>query len=339
MNPELVLVRVPLPPATPAQASIRKSCGSPLHFCSNTDFTGIAHWDLNQEYCLAVLRAGGLLVTYVFEKGGGHIAPELVPISAFQVHVSHSNGTSHADPALEAINVQWGGFEFIPGRTNEILFHQVQSSRILFTKLPGATRLQLHHDCKRSAASRMHKVDIDKGRVFCVGRHSAFIVCITVKADGQAMASAAMDGSIRVWRLADGAMLCETNVATLQLKQPFGPNPFRWDGGPGICPLCSEAVQGSWSSARILEFLGESWEIGTGCQDGKVRFWAMRGAQGDNSNNISTDSPWKRSRTLLSTGEREITALAVHCSLREENLSQNAHEALLDPLTSGMKKP
>lgn len=297
------------PPSTAPTPSNPTSCPSPLHFCDSTAFTGIAQWDQNHDLFLGVLRAGGLLVTYALDTREGGTGPRLFQSSAFQVCIFYG---SHVRPESQwkAVNVQWGNFEFIPGRPNEILFYQVNSSRILFAQLPGGASPTSK---TVNGAGKSPPTDTERARVFCVGRHASFILCMSVRMDGMAMASAGTDGSIRVWRLSDGALLCETTVSSAFLGQPFACGPFTGQGPQGNCGFCSGAVQASWSSSRILGFVGKTLQVGMAGLDGKLRLWAIPGAKCD-PDDIPSGLPLKRSRTLLSSKRTPITAIASHSS-------------------------
>lgn len=305
MRPELVLMRVPHQRRPPYPAFGACDCPSPLH----RSFTGVAHWDPNRAFHLGVIANEGILQTYTVESQEGGAAYTLSPASAYQLHILYGEdsppvkeltvrGYNSLKLRTKAVDVQLGSFEYIPGRHDEILFFQLNSSRILFARLPvGYSGTGGGSDTEKTS------------KVFCIGSHSVSIVCISVRSDGLAMLSAASDGSIRVWRLSDGTMLCET---AMSYAHPGNAQLSYWDRqSKRTCGFCGEVLQNIWTCAKLLLFVGQTWELAMGCLDGFLRFWTTT-SEGLPPDNSVRDLELLSTETLFSSSEASISALAVH---------------------------
>lgn len=306
MRPELVLMRVPhqRPPPNPEFGAC--GCPSPLHRGGQRSFTGVAHWDPNRAFHLGVIANEGILQTYTLESQEGGASYTLSPASAYQLHLLYGEDSSPVEELIvrgynslklrtKAVDVQLGSFEFIPGRPDEILFFQLNSSRILFARLPVG--------CSGTGGSNTEKTS----KVFCIGSHSVSIICFSVRSDGLAMLSAASDGSIRAWRLSDGTMLCET---AMSYAHPENTQLSYLDReSKRTCGFCGEVLHNMWTYAKLLLFVGQTWELAMGCLDGLLRFWTKT-SEGFPPNNSGLEL--LSTETLFSSSEASISALAVH---------------------------
>lgn len=294
MRPELVLMRVAheLSP----YSIIGPWCPSPLHSGSRRFFTGIGHWDPNQEFQFGAIRVGGVINTYIieFEDSGSY---NILPVSAYQLHLVYKRDTTDAfNESTKAVDVQLGNFEYIPNRVDEIVFFQLNSTRILFAKLP--------------TKSQKLNIDTNFNKVFCVGTHSSKIVCISIRTDGLIMLSAAYDGSIRGWRLSDGFMLFETNVS-ISVPKDYCIDHSNERMPKEKCPMCDEALENNFTYLQILLFISRSCVFAMGCLDGFVRLWKIsHGNVQLNDDNQNLELIFEE--TLLPTSNAYITAFAIH---------------------------
>lgn len=301
-------MRIPQLHATSKNPKIGSVCSSPYHSDNHRAFTGVAQWDSNHAFLLGVLAVGGVLQTYTLESQEDGASYSLSPISAYQLHLLYGGNLSpmkeltirgHNTMQLKtkAVDVQLGSFEFIPGRPHEILFFQLNSTRILFASLPRI--------------DNSGGVELESSKVFCVGQHSANILCISVRSDGLAMVSTAYDGSIRVWRLSDRSMICETN-ALYKNPATFNSGPFNEGASKCItCNLCGEVMQSAWCYANVLQFVGLSWELVMGCMDGICRLWTMAIASLEPNNLVAGLQQLTSNKTLVPSSTASISALAI----------------------------
>lgn len=289
MKPELVLMCVPhqLSTCTTDDAW----CPSPLHSNKKKNFIEIGHWDPNQIYCFGVIGASGVIKTYFvhFEDNNSY---NIIPTSAYQLHlVYYESPENSLNDAVKVVDVQLGNFEYIPNRTDEIVFFQLNSTRILFAKLP--------------TNSSPSKFNAHSNKVFCIGTHSSKILCISVRKDGLLMLSASLDGSIRGWRLSDGSMLFET---IMPMSQPsnYCIDPFKEK-----CYICGEALENDIAYLSMLSFISWSPVFAMGCLDGLLQLWKIscENLQSD-CKSVSLELVFEE--TLLSADNAYITAFAIH---------------------------
>ncbi|BBN09618.1 hypothetical protein MPTK1_4g21200 [Marchantia polymorpha subsp. ruderalis] len=323
MKPQLVLMRILRRPTSP---TIRSSCptsprsagvaaaaeGGGVATPDPVHHTGTAQWDVNHPFHLAVLESQGILQTYMLETSDGGAKAFLYPCVAFQLHLSfgvnaQESGNKCGDTSrrdwdeefsngLKAIKQPWGSFEFIPKRPGEIIFVQAESSRILFAQLPGGSPRGLIYS--EGAATQ---IDQDRTKVYCVGRHSSTILSIAVRSDGLALASAARDGCLRVWRLSDGTMIAQTMFA--RWRQPRNPGIGR------VSPLRrqNDEIDCAYPALRVVSFFGKSWDVAMGCPSGEARTWALEPDEGS----PLTIKRIADSATLIS-GKSPISSIALH---------------------------
>jgi len=286
-------------------------CPSPLHGDSQRLFTGIGHWDPNQEFHFGAVSIGGIINTYIIyiEDSGAY---NILPALAYQLHLVYKRNTSDEfNETTKAVDVQLGNFEYIPSRANEIVFFQQNSTRILFAKLP--------------TKSQKSGIDTNFNKVFCIGTHLSKIVCISVRVDGLVMLSASFDGSIRGWRLSDGFMLFETNMSISQPKDYH----IELSNGKTLeekCPTCGEALENNCAYLPILLFIGPSSIFAMGCFDGLVQLWKIPyDSLQPNDKNESLELIFEES--LFPSSNVYITAFAIHSlGLSYEDAKQGAGE-------------
>lgn len=273
-------------------------CPSPLHNDSRRFFTGVGHWDPNQDFHFGAIGVGGVIKTYSiqFEDNGAY---NILPVLAYQLHLIYGGHASDANTKPpKIVDVQLGNFEYIPNRLNEVVFFQLNSTRILFAKLPIKSRKSI--------------IDTNFSKVFCIGNHASKIVCISIRKDGVVLLSAASDGSIRAWKLSDGFMLFETNISVSPPKN-YCISPFNTRLPKEKCDICGQASESIWTYSQILLFLNQSFVLAMGCLDGLLRLWKIP-YNGFESNNKIEGLELFFEETLLPSSNAYITALAIHSS-------------------------
>jgi len=338
MTPELVLLHIPYPSmCLDSKNDVTSSCASPLHYdARRSTFTGVAQWDMNHTLCLATIKMGGILQTYTLNFHNiDNVDHHLCSLATFQLHLRYGGDPSYINKSwtsnqkpyrpttnnnilpLKAVDVQWGNFEFIPGRPREIIFFQVNSNRILFAYLPKGPPFVIHgNHASEEEVSTQDFANCSSSKVFCIGRHSSSILCISVRFDGLIMVSSALDGSIRIWRLADGAMLCQTSINSSQggaienqgLESISNRQPRKF------CGVCTKEIQTSWPYANILMFVGQGGEVVMGSGDGVLRLWDMEKPSVDleHETRISSKLQLIYTEMLLSSTSASISAVAIY---------------------------
>ena len=272
-------------------------CPSPLHSDSRRLFTGVGHWDPNQNFHFGVIAVGGVIKTYFiqFEDRGAY---NILPISAYQLHLIYREKISNVfNESTKAVDVQLANFEYIPNRPDEIIFFQLNSNRILFAKLP--------------IKSNKSNIDTNFSKVFCIGTHSSRIVCISIRIDGLVLLSAASDGSIRIWKLSNGFMLFETNIESISPPKSYCISSFNAKLPKERCDICGELSESTWRYSEILLFINQSSVLAMGCVDGFLRLWKIP-YYDLQSNYKNKDLELFFEEILLPSSNAHIMALAIH---------------------------
>ncbi len=328
MKSELVLMQVDTRTKAASSSSLPPP-HPPLLSSPPNSFTGVTQWDPNQAHHFAALMTGGVLVTYVLNIQESGNCPQILHVASFQLHIScggNNNGSN-----LRAVDVQWGSFEFIPNRPNQIIFFQENSSRILFAKLPGAADSSSSPPPHGGSSWKKCVLGADTNertaKVYCIARHPAsFLLSIAIRSDGLALASTATSGSICVWRLLDGALLCQTNVSFINLHQPFiaSTTLFQHQAPQRHFRGCFGAPH---QATRNFSFVEKPWGLAMGCPDGKVRLWTMQNGDAD-PNHLSTSLYLMKFKKLSSFDRASVSAIALHTPQTEGPLSVSEDEQL-----------
>ena len=136
----------------------------------------------DRRHAVAVERGG---VVRAMRTGGSKGSG----VERFQLH------TEAEDGELQPVHRAWRQFEFIPKQqAGALLISQMGSPNLLYSTLPA--------DGGETGSM-----------VFLFGSHNAAVSAFQVSTDGTTVVSGAEDGSLAVWRIADGEKVGSISAA------------------------------------------------------------------------------------------------------------------------------